>query len=288
MTNPIETPVRTPVLGSEFQIIDLAQAEEARLAVGFREIADRWLPFAGGVVGLGEPGSWVNGAVGAGLSGPVSMGEIDDMIGAFESHGVVPRVEMCPYAHETLKDGLATRGFVVRHFETVLFRDLHGAEPPPHPWPMPAGLIIRAIDRTDEREVDLHARVATGAFTPSDRPCPESVLETMRRCARHPRVTAILAEIDGTPAGAGSVEVHGEVAALFGAAVVKSARRMGVQRAMIDWRIDAARRAGARWATIGSRPGIATERNVRRAGFQVGYTKVILVRPREGLVPVDE
>lgn len=272
----------------EFLLADLARAEESRLAAGFREIADRWVAFAGGVAALAERGSWANAAVGAGFAGAVSEGEIEAMIGVFEGHGVEPRVELCPYADASLTRGLAARGFVVRNFENVLYRDLMGPAVEAHRWAMPKGLTLRAIDRGDEREVDLHARVATGAFVPSDRPCPESVLETMRRCARHPRVTAVLAEINGEPVGAGSLEVHEKIAALFGAAVLPAARRMGVQRAMIDWRVEMAREAGCRWATIGSRPGIGTERNVRRAGFQMGYTKVFLVRPRVGLVAVDE
>ena len=76
------------------------------------------------------------------------------------------------------------------------------------------------------------------------------------------------------------------IVALFGLAVVPEYRRRGVQQALIAERLRLARDAGARVATIGSRPGHSTERNVRRMGFQTAYTKVSLVRPGAGLRPV--
>jgi hypothetical protein len=55
---------------------------------------------------------------------------------------------------------------------------------------------------------------------------------------------------------------------------------------MIAWRMNAAADRGAKVATIGSKPGIPTERNVRRMGFSVAYTQPVMVRPGAGLVPV--
>ena len=63
------------------------------------------------------------------------------------------------------------------------------------------------------------------------------------------------------------------------------ARRKGVQQALIAARLRVLRDRGVFLATIGSRPGEGTERNVWRMGFQVAYTKVVLVKPEKGLVP---
>ena len=43
--------------------------------------------------------------------------------------------------------------------------------------------------------------------------------------------------------------------------------------------------AGCRYACVHSEPQVATGRNAMRLGFQVAYTKAIMVRPRLGLVP---
>ena len=48
----------------------------------------------------------------------------------------------------------------------------------------------------------------------------------------------------------------------------------------------ARRKAAARGATLAvihTSPGIATERNARRLGFVMAYTKVVMTMPREGL-----
>ena len=56
-----------------------------------------------------------------------------------------------------------------------------------------------------------------------------------------------------------------------------------VQAALIARRLEHARDQGCELVTIGSRPGIATERNAARLGFYVAYTKVIMAMPGEGL-----
>lgn len=271
-----------------FDPAELARAEESRLAAGFSEISHEHRPFAGGVMCRAAPGAWCNAAVGAGFAGTVSLEEVDGMIAYFESHGVEPRAEVSPYADLSLTQALSRRGFVVRNYENVLFRHLEGAPLPPSPYPAPKGLVIRAIDRANEREVDLHARTATSGFFARGEEVPPEMLEVARTVARHPRVAAVVAELDGEVVGAGGLESLGLVAALFGVTVLPKARRLGVQRAMIEWRLRHARERGCRWATIGSRPGHITERNVRRVGFELGYTKVVLVRPGEGLKPVIE
>ncbi|MFM9957980.1 MAG: GNAT family N-acetyltransferase [Phycisphaerales bacterium] len=273
-----------------FDPIELARAEETRLAAGFGELADETRPFAGGVMCRAAPGAWCNAAVGMGFAGggPVRVEEVDELIAFYEGHAIEPRLEVAPYADISLTRALAERGFVVRNYENVLFRHLDGTRLPPTPYPPPRGLTIRAIDGSNEREVEVHARTATLGFQPPGTVIPDELLEIARRVARHPRVAAILAEIDGEVVGAGGLESHGPVAALFGVTVLPQARRKGVQRAMIEWRLNEAKRRGCQWATIGSRPGQSTERNVRRVGFELGYTKIVVVRPGAGLKPVTE
>lgn len=272
----------------DFDIIDLARAEERRIAVGISEISDSAPPFAGGVMARASPGSWSNAVFGAGMSGPVTVAEVDAMIDFYTASAIEPRVELCPYADLSLTRALSARGFVISNFENVLFYPLEGPPIPPSRWPPPPGLRIRRIDQADDAEVTRHATVAMLGFHPPGTVIPGPLLEVSKRCARLPRVAAVLAEIDGEVVGAGSVEHLGEISALFGATVLPHARNRGVQRAMIEWRMNFAREHGCRWATIGTRPGHITERNVRRLGFQIAYTKIILVRPAPGLAPVVE
>jgi GNAT superfamily N-acetyltransferase len=81
----------------------------------------------------------------------------------------------------------------------------------------------------------------------------------------------------------GSAELHPNVATLFGLSTLPAFRRRGVQAALIAARLERARAAGISLATIGSEPGISTERNAMRLGFRVAYTKVVLRKPEPGL-----
>ena len=85
-----------------------------------------------------------------------------------------------------------------------------------------------------------------------------------------------LAEADGEIIGAGKADVTEVVGGLFGLSVLPAWRRRGVQQALIVARLEALRERGCRWATISSEPGVATERNARRMGFELAYTKVDL------------
>jgi GNAT superfamily N-acetyltransferase len=290
MTKHASAPPPRPAPESE--LLELARAEEARLAGGFRKIADEARDFAGGVMCRATAGSWANAAVGCGLSAPLTpdmaVAEVDSMIGFYRERAIEPRVELCPYADIALTRALALRGFVPSNFEHVMFRTLSDGPIPPSDYPAPPGLRIRAIDPTNEADIHLHASTAMLGFMPPGTVIPEALLEPSKRSARHPTVHSILAEVGGEVAGAGSMEAGGPVAALFGLTVLPAFRRRGIQRAMIDWRLKHAAEMGCRWATIGTRPGQATERNVRRVGFEVAYTKVTLVRPGPGLTPVTE
>jgi GNAT superfamily N-acetyltransferase len=150
----------------------------------------------------------------------------------------------------------------------------------------PSGLVIRAIDPGDAPLVREAARVVALGFTPAGQGVREEDLDVWARCAAHPRTTLLGAFVDGRLVGAGSLEISGEIATLFGLSVLEAFRRRGIQQALIAERLRRAAASGAGVATIGARPCVPTERNVRRMGFQVAYTKTILVRPGAGLAPV--
>jgi GNAT superfamily N-acetyltransferase len=141
------------------------------------------------------------------------------------------------------------------------------------------------VDPADAAQVREFAVIGCTGFAPVGAPLREEAIALAIKCVTHPRCTGYTAFLDGLPVSAGAIEVHGEVAALFGLSVLTDYRARGIQTAMIHHRLLAARERGARIATIGSAPGIGTERNARRAGFQVAYTRVFMHRPGPGLEP---
>lgn len=267
-------------------LIDIARLEERRQAVGVSEIADEARPFAGGAATRGEPGSWINNVVAAGLDGPVDEDQLDSVIEWYTSKGIEPRLEVCPFVHEGLLGMLERRGFGVRAFENVFYRELdagRAVEPVHIP---PAEVQIRPVDPIDAAVVREYCLVVVSGFFPPGVAPREADLEILARCLRHPRTTAFAAWADGRLVGGGAMEVAGDVAALFGLSVLPEYRRRGIQGAVIAARLAEAARRGAKIATISSRPGVATERNVRRMGFAVAYTKLVMAKAGPGLKAV--
>lgn len=272
------------------QPAEIAALEEHRLTVSVPEVADRSFVFSadqgGGAMCTGGPGTWANTCVGLGMCGPVPPSVIDHIIEFQSSVGAEPRVEACPHAHPSLLAALAERRFILRDFETVLARPLHPHEH--HTPPRPAGVEIVEIAPTDTAAVREYARAVSRGFAAPQAPTPHAI-ELAERCAAHHRSIVFAAMIDGAIVGAGSLEWlktdHSALAALYALSVLPDFRRRGIQQALIAARLSAAAKLGCTVATIGSRAGGSTERNARRAGFEVMYTKGILVRPGDGLAP---
>lgn len=276
------------------ELSKLAKLEERRLCLGLESVAAerRWLK-SGGIMTRGEPGTWINTSAGLGMTGPVSADELDALIDWFQSVKIEPRIDVCPYADESLMTGLAARGFTLKQFENVFFRELGATEDFTPPMPLADGLTIGLIDGGPQRVLFEYAAAVAEGFTPAGVQSNTADVELWVRVLRQPTVRAYAAFSGKRIVGGGAMEIHehasgpddGRVSALFGLSVLPEYRRKGVQQALIAARLAAARDAGAVVATVGALPGVATERNARRMGFQVGYTKAILARPAADLIP---
>lgn len=263
----------------------IAVMEEARQALGTAEICPEKEEIAGGWMCFSGVGSWANQACGLGLAGPVTDEELDRLVAFYVSRGVEPRIELCPFADESLTLGLARRGFELREFENVLARELPAGEDlravHPHGWPDALELVH--VDPEDEIAVRQFVEVSTQGFRPAEEPISDGLLEISMRMVRHPRCDAFLARWQGEAAGGGAMESSAPVACLFGASVGDEYRRRGIQGALMLRRLERARERGCTLGVIHSRPGIPTERNALRLGFFLAYTKVVMAMPGEGL-----
>jgi GNAT superfamily N-acetyltransferase len=263
---------------------EIALLEERRQAQMLAAVAPLVRPFAGGVMAFHGPGSWQNQAAGVGLAGPVDAAEIDALIEFYESRGVEPRIELSPFVDETLIAGLGERNFVIREFEHVLARELPEDEDLELALPRgrPPGLELRLLDQADAAMVERAAEITLRGFFP-DGEIPQAMVDACVLVNLLPTTLTYLAWLDGELAAAGSVSLGERVASLMGVSTDPRFRRRGIQQALIIERLAAARARGCVLATIGSRPGIPTERNAMRLGFVMAYTKVIVVRPGAGL-----
>jgi len=87
-----------------------------------------------------------------------------------------------------------------------------------------------------------------------------------------------LAYRDGVVAGAGSMGICDGVAQLCGAATAPVYPRRGIQTALLSSRLADAARQGCDIAVVTTQPGSKSQQNVQRRGFELLYTRAILVR----------
>jgi GNAT superfamily N-acetyltransferase len=265
-------------------LADTARLEEQRQAVTLSEIAGEWLEVGGGRAARGAPGIWANIAMGMGLDGPFCFEDVERAIDWYMEAGIEPRFELCPYVEPAFVEHCKRAGLVLRSFENVFYRMLDEEHPAALPQGLDPKIELRQIDPADQAEEYGHC-IAAG-FTPEGKPVREADIQAYTRTALHARTSVLGAIHQGRIVGGGAVEVAGEISSLYAASVLPEFRRRGIQQALMAGRLSLAQDQGARLATIGAKPGISTERNALRMGFRVAYTKVVLVKPGEGLTPV--
>ena len=243
-------------------------------------LADGWLLFD-------APGSPINKACGLGFDQPLTEADLDRLVAFFTERGVEPKVELTPFAPPALLAGLARRGFVLHEFENTLVRGLPEGEDLrallPGGWPHE--VTIERVDPKDTAAVREYVEVAFSGFFPEGEAVPEPIVEFGMRASTVPGYDLFVARIGREAVGAGGCESSEGVTQLFGTSVKSAYRRRGIQQALILRRLEQGREHGSGWAVIDSGPGIPTERNAAKLGFQMAYARAILVKHGEGLVP---
>jgi GNAT superfamily N-acetyltransferase len=284
-------------------LADIVLLEERRQCQGLRAIAAETREFADGLAGRDRPGHWANVANGAGLTRPVDAAELRDVIAWYERDRIQTRIEVPPTAHATLLSALAAERFVIVNFENVFCLEIRAdhARGVKTPAALPQGVRIVELSVRDDAAVRAAAMVAVSCFVPASVPRDgddyRHAVATSEKVMRQPECVTFVAmdESTGEAVGCGTMAVHivpgrdernVTMGALFGAGVLASHRRRGIQQALIASRVRVAAERGAVIATIGSRPGVGTERNVRRMGFGLAYTKAVVARQGEGLIGV--
>jgi GNAT superfamily N-acetyltransferase len=252
------------------------EAAEAALAAALVEAANRMsagraatLSAMGGIAAFVGKESPLTHAVGMGMTGevePRALREVEQFYGA---RGARTEIDVCPHAHPSLVSALAERGYRVSEMNTVLARALDD-EPPAADAP----ISLDWLPKGGEREwTETVARgFGEGAAPSAEMLDPGFVI--FRACAPG----ALLARAGPAAAGAAGMAMAAGVALLLGDAVLPAHRGRGVHQALIAERLRAARQAGCDLATAATMPGSGSERNYLRAGFQVAYTRVHLVR----------
>ena len=113
---------------------------------------------------------------------------------------------------------------------------------------------------------------------PSHEEFPREVIEAAERDFAAAGVIRYAALRDGVMAGGASIRMTAGVAQLTGAATAPAHRRRGVQTALLSARLADAAAAGCDVAVVTTQPGSKSQQNVQRRGFDLLYTRAVLVK----------
>jgi hypothetical protein len=179
------------------------------------------------------------------------------------------RIRVCPLADPTLLALLGERGYSVQGFMNVYVRQVAALDAES---PSVAGLTIK-VASADEAG-DWFEREGAGG----DWAEPDGITFMTIRCTHKADTRLFLAWRDGQPVGGGALEIHDGVAALMAAGTLPGLRQQGIHTALLRARLAAASAAGCDLAMVHSEPGAVSQHTILRAGFQMAYTSVSLVR----------
>jgi ribosomal protein S18 acetylase RimI-like enzyme len=255
----------------------IAQSTEAAVRRG-GEPAGFVIPVAGGAACFAEADAPFNKVVGLGFGGVPDNAELDEIEKAFAARGSATQVELAHLADPEIGAALTGRGYRLVSFENVLGRGLDDALE----RITPPGVDVRP---SGEDEFDSWLDVLVDGFAHPDtqgvashEEFPRDVLATATRDMAAAGATRYVALDDGVLAGAASVRLADGVAQLTGAATAPAHRRRGIQTAILAARLVDAAAAGCDIAVVTTAPGSKSQENVQRRGFDLLYTRAILVK----------
>jgi ribosomal protein S18 acetylase RimI-like enzyme len=290
MTRASNAMLAAPAAGSPL-FCDSALAEriegvEAQLIAKAGEAARRRradtagfvIPIAGGVASFAEQGSPFNKVAGLGFGGVPSATALDNVEQAFAAHGAHVQIELAHLADPAIAALLTERGYRLTSFENVLGHALEGQRE----RVTPSGVEVRPSG-DDEFDAWLDV-VVDGVAVPDAQGLPQheefprEVVETAERDLVSAGVMRYVALRNGVMAGGAGLRMADGVAQLTGAATAPAHRRRGIQTALLSARLADAAPAGCDIAVITTQPGSKSQQNAQRRGFDLLYTRVVLVK----------
>jgi hypothetical protein len=248
------------------------------------------LPVSGGLAVFATPGSPMNKVIGLGFDGPLDPDALLAVEERWATRNEPVRIELSILSDPAFASALSTRGYGLHGFENVLAARIADEAREP----AAAGI---TVDIAGEDGVEQWLSLAVDAFasmdgtgSTADPVMPREELERVVReamgAASVPGLSRYIAYVDGEPAGEAALHVEDGLALLAGSGTVPRFRGRGVQKALVARRLADAAAADCDLAVVVTSPGTRSQANVMRRGFELLYTRAILVRPVERQPPV--
>ena len=263
-------------------ILEAAEAWHLRVQVdtwrGLGASDAHVLEVGGGVAAFTEAlfGRKLNHVTGLGMAGAVDEDAFARLEAAYAERGLGVEIDLCPHVDPGLLPLLARRGYAVNAFSNTYARtlvDVPGAA---------ISASIEILQGADAAALFVEASVAGFSLQAQQR--PRELLVALARIAQAREDTSLfVARVDGQAAGSAGLGVMdtplGRVGELYIASTLPAFRGRGVQAALLQARLAAARAAGCALVFVGARPANTSARNTERVGFGLAFTKATFARP---------
>jgi GNAT superfamily N-acetyltransferase len=236
------------------------------------------IPVAGGLAAFAEDGSPFNKVVGLGFGGVPSAAALDEIEQVFAACGAPVQAELANLGDPAIGALLTRRGYRLVSFENVLGLAITGMPE----RVTPPGIEVRP---SGDEEFEAWIDVVIDGFShpddqgvPSHEDFPREVIVGAERDFAAAGVLRYAAWRKEVMAGGGSFRPAEGIAQLTGAATAPAHRRRGVQTALLSARLADAAAAGCDIAVVTTQPGSKSQQNVQRRGFDLLYTRAVLVK----------
>jgi len=249
----------------------------ARIAAGSVSVASE--EFAGGAAVFAGVGSPMTHALGIGMRGAVQEGEMERMERFFWDRGSACLIDLCPLADPSVIAFVESRPYRIIEFNNVLARRIQPDEG--------FGAVV-GVQGVAEPDAGVWAQVVSEGFA-EYMPVTEEMVRMMTTACKANQCwlawdepaglsTPKSVRVERAPVAGAAMNVQNRVALFSGDASLVSARRKGWQAALIQARLAAAQQQACEIAMVTVLPGSASHRNYERAGFELIYMRVNLMR----------
>ena len=264
-------------------VLDMAESVARRRPPGAVLIA-RLGEGAAIFTGLNSP---LNKWIGLGFDRALDEVRVAELELEFERRGAAPRVELSAFADPKVAPMFARRGFKLVGHENVLGLKLDADCAAHLQREMRAVVGDISVSKVDHSESRAWLDVVITGFLSPDGSAATPATESFEREALERAFSDSievqgfdlhLARRGGVAAGGGGVRRFEGIAQLCGASTLPAHRRNGVQTMLLRARLAAAAKAGCDLAVVTTEPGSKSQRNVEERGFELLYSRAILVR----------
>lgn len=205
---------------------------------------------------------------GLGLFHEVTHTDLDQIEAFFKRRNAPVFHEVSPMADPSLLGLLNDRGYNPIELTSVMYKTLDLNENSEEK--VNRSITTRVITSD---EVDLWAKVASGGWATEMPDGGEMMLQFSKISARCAGALPYIAELEGKAIATGMLFICGDVAMLAGASTIPEGRNLGAQNALLHARLGHAAKLGCTLAGMAASPGIQSQKNAQKNGFNIAYTR---------------